>query len=126
MQQFKTYPGIPPNGVVERPSILRIPPSLPPSSENGRPSPLPPYTSRRCPRPLASYYGNFGRIKWDYGAAGVCVCVCVLTATGIETHPRPDRKVFAILSLGRTKSLHLFFLSFSLFFVLLDYFNNSD
>lgn len=26
MQQFKTYPGIPPNGVVERPSILRIPP----------------------------------------------------------------------------------------------------
>lgn len=30
MQQFKTYPGIPPNGVVERPSILRIPPSLPP------------------------------------------------------------------------------------------------
>lgn len=28
MQQFKTYPGIPPNGVVERPSILRIPPFL--------------------------------------------------------------------------------------------------
>lgn len=30
MQQFKTYPGIPPSGVVERPSILRIPPFLPP------------------------------------------------------------------------------------------------
>lgn len=44
----------------------------------------------------------------------MCVCVCVLTATGIETHLRPDRKVFAILSLGRTKSLHLFFLSLSL------------
>lgn len=26
MQQFKTYPGIPPSGVVERPSVLRIPP----------------------------------------------------------------------------------------------------
>lgn len=45
MQQFKTYPGIPPSGVVERPSVLRIPP--PPAAG------------------VSSLHltGNFGRIK---------------------------------------------------------------
>lgn len=60
MQQFKTYPGIPPNGVVERPSILRIPP---PSLLRERPplaftSPLlHPLAAALCARPLAPYLG---------------------------------------------------------------------
>lgn len=68
MQQFKTYPGIPPSGVVEPPSVLRIPP-LP------RP-PCPPFALRPPSLPLSlsagvllHLTGNFGRIKWYYGRA---------------------------------------------------------
>lgn len=62
MQQFKTYPGIPPSGVVEPPSVLRIPPLLPPPS----PFALPPSLSVGV---LLHLTGNFGRIKWYYGRA---------------------------------------------------------
>lgn len=76
MQQFKTYPGIPPSGVVERPSILRIPP-LPPVNTH------PPLRHHLCFFPLAALCvllhltGNFGRIKWDHelGVWG-CVSAC--------------------------------------------------
>lgn len=61
MQQFKTYPGIPPSGVVEPPSVLRIPPLPPPS-----PFALPPSLSVGV---LLHLTGNFGRIKWYYGRA---------------------------------------------------------
>lgn len=55
MQQFKTYPGIPPNGVVERPSILRIPP-FHPTDRPPSPPPPPLLLPSRCPLcPLASY-----------------------------------------------------------------------
>lgn len=91
MQQFKTYPGIPPNGVVERPSILRIPPPFllrerPPLTFS-RPliylSPLP------CARVLLHLTWEFRSYKVGLWSNLVCmrVCVCVLTATGIETHP---------------------------------------
>jgi len=63
MQQFKTYPGIPPNGVVERPSVLRIPP---------RPAGV-----------LLHLTGNFGRIKWYYGREKPCIrgYICPTIAT---------------------------------------------
>jgi len=63
MQQFKTYPGIPPNGVVERPSVLRIPP---------RPAGV-----------LLHLTENFGRIKWYYGREKPCIrgYICPTIAT---------------------------------------------
>lgn len=68
MQQFKTYPGIPPNGVVERPSVLRIPP-LPAAGV------------------LLHLTGNFGRIKWYYGREKPCISryICPTIA-----NPRPQ------------------------------------
>lgn len=68
MQQFKTYPGIPPSGVVERPSVLRIPP---------RPAGV-----------LLHLTGNFGRIKWYYGREKPCISGIYLSDDHYPRIPR--------------------------------------
>lgn len=79
MQQFKTYPGIPPSGVVERPSVLRIPP---------HPTGV-----------LLHLTGNFGRIKWYYGREKPCISGYICPTIAL-----PPRSLRSWISMTRNRS----------------------
>lgn len=105
MQQFKTYPGIPPNGVVERPSILRIPPPFLLRERPSAPHLYQPPAIYLSPLPCARVLLH---LTWEFrsyklGLWNVCVCICI--NGNRNTPPSPDRKVSGFYS--RDKSLLL-------------------
>ena len=104
MQQFKTYPGIPPNGVVERPSILRIPPPFLLRERPSAPHLYQPPAIYLSPLPCARVLLH---LTWEFRSYKLGLWnVCVFVLTGIETHPpSPDRKFSGFYS--KDKSLLL-------------------